>query len=66
MSRWPVTARPGINNNFAGSIVTPAQYNIELTLVYTAEEWEIRLTILNLTDDDNWIASNVRRFGYAV
>jgi outer membrane receptor protein involved in Fe transport len=47
-----------INNNVAGSLVIPDQYNLDLTFVYTAEDWEVRLAILNVTDEENWAAPN--------
>lgn len=47
-----------INNNVAGTLVIPAQYTLDLTGTYTTKSYEVRLAILNATDEKNWGAPN--------
>lgn len=47
-----------INNNVAGTLVIPSQYSIDTTLFYEAKTWDVRLALLNTTDEKNWSAPN--------
>lgn len=47
-----------INNNFAGTLVIPSQYSIDLTATYTTKKWDYRLTLLNATNEKNWAPPN--------
>jgi len=47
-----------INNNVAGTIVIPDQYTLDLTLFYAVKNYELRLAVLNVTDEENWSAPN--------
>lgn len=45
-------------NNVAGSLVIPTQFNIDTTVYYETDTWKVALTILNLTDEENWSPPN--------
>lgn len=47
-----------INNNWAGTIVIPWQYEINASAFYTYKNWSARLAIFNLTDEWNWAPNN--------
>ncbi len=47
-----------ILNNVAGTLVIPAQYTLDLTAFYSAKKYEVRLAVLNTTDEENWGAPN--------
>jgi len=47
-----------INNNAAGTLVIPWQYNLDLGVFYQAKKWEARVSLLNVTDAKNWSAPN--------
>jgi len=47
-----------IINNVAGTIVIPDQYTLDITLFYAAKTYELRLAVLNVTDEENWSAPN--------
>lgn len=47
-----------INNNWAGTIVIPWQYELDASAFYTYKNWTARLTILNFTDEWNWSPPN--------
>lgn len=47
-----------INNNFAGTLVIPDQYNLDLSIFYSWQKWDFRLTALNATDEKNWAPPN--------
>lgn len=48
-----------MNNNTAGTLVIPWQYSIDATASYPiAENWDLRLTVLNVTDEENWAPPN--------
>ena len=47
-----------INNNWAGTIVIPWQYELDASLFYTYKRWSARLTVLNFTDEWNWSPPN--------
>lgn len=47
-----------ILNNVVGSLVIPAQYTLDVTFFYTAKAYEVRLAILNATDEKNFGAPN--------
>ncbi len=47
-----------INNNFAGTLVIPTQHQLDAGLSYTQKTWSARLTISNLTNQENWAPPN--------
>ena len=47
-----------ILNNVTGSLVIPPQYTLDLTGFYTAKTYEVRVAVLNATDQKNWSAPN--------
>lgn len=47
-----------INNNFAGTLVIPWQYSLDLSAFYALKKWDFRLTVLNATDEKNWAPPN--------
>lgn len=47
-----------INNNWAGTVVIPWQYEINTSVFYTYKQWNYRLSVLNLTDEWNWAPNN--------
>ena len=53
-----ITYTSDINNNVVGNLVIPSQYSIDLNLFYSTKTWEVRLNVLNVTDQKNWSAPN--------
>lgn len=47
-----------INNNTAGTLVIPWQYTVDASATYKWKDWEFRLSITNLTDEENWSPPN--------
>lgn len=47
-----------LNNNWAGTLVIPSQYEFDGSVFYTTDTWEARLAITNLTDEENWSPPN--------
>lgn len=47
-----------INNNFAGTLVIPWQYEIDASVFYSYKNWGFKLAVMNLTDEENWAAPN--------
>jgi len=47
-----------ILNNVAGTLVIPSQYTLDLTGLYATKKYEVRLALLNVTDEENWGAPN--------
>ncbi len=47
-----------ILNNVAGTLVIPAQYTLDLTAFHSTKRHEVRLAVLNATDEQNWGAPN--------
>lgn len=47
-----------LNNNWAGTLVIPSQFEIDSSIFYGTDTWEARLAILNLTDEENWSPPN--------
>lgn len=47
-----------INNNFAGTIVIPWQFEIDASVFYTFKNWGFKAAFLNVTDEENWGAPN--------
>ncbi|MFZ5494858.1 MAG: TonB-dependent receptor [Verrucomicrobiota bacterium] len=47
-----------ILNNVAGTLVIPSQYTLDLTGFYSTQQYEVRLAVLNATDEENWGAPN--------
>jgi outer membrane receptor protein involved in Fe transport len=52
------TLHSEINNNWAGTVVIPWQYELNASLFYVARRWELRATVFNLTDEWNWAPNN--------
>ena len=53
-----IVATSDILNNVVGSLVIPAQYTLDFTGFYSTKTYEVRLAILNATDQKNWSAPN--------
>lgn len=47
-----------INNNYAGTIVIPWQFEIDASVFYTYKDWNFKVALLNVTDEENWAAPN--------
>lgn len=47
-----------ILNNVAGTLVIPSQYTLDLTGFYSTKKYEVRLAVLNATNQENWGAPN--------
>jgi outer membrane receptor protein involved in Fe transport len=47
-----------VNNNWAGTIVIPSQYEFDGSVFYAKDSWNVRLTVMNLTDEENWSPPN--------
>jgi len=54
-----VTATGKINNNYAGTLVIPSQYSLDVGATYKYdEEWTLRLNVSNVTNEKNWAPPN--------
>ncbi len=48
-----------INNNFAGTLVIPWQYQIDASVWYHyGKYWDFRVSVSNVTDENNWAPPN--------
>jgi len=47
-----------INNNFAGTLVIPTQYQLDAGIAYNTKAWGARVSISNVTDQKNWAPPN--------
>jgi hypothetical protein len=47
-----------INNNSAGTLVIPTQYQLDAGVAYNTKTWGMRLSVSNLTDEKNWAPPN--------
>jgi outer membrane receptor for monomeric catechols len=47
-----------MNNNNSGSLVIPWQYTIDASASYKYKKWDFRLSITNVTDEENWSPPN--------
>ncbi len=47
-----------INNNYAGTLVIPWQYELDASVSYRHKKWYYRLSIGNVTDQNNWAPPN--------
>ncbi len=47
-----------MSNNSAGTLIIPAQYQLDGSIAYRTKKWEFRLNISNLTDEKNWAPPN--------
>jgi outer membrane receptor protein involved in Fe transport len=53
------TATGEINNNYAGTLVIPVQYSLDLGAEYKyGKDWDFRLNVSNVTDQKNWAPPN--------
>jgi len=47
-----------INNNYAGTLVIPSQYSLDLGAQYRIKNWDLRLNVSNVTNEENWAPPN--------
>jgi catecholate siderophore receptor len=47
-----------MNNNTSGSLVIPTQYTLDASASYKWKNWDFRLQLLNVTDEENWSPPN--------
>lgn len=47
-----------MNNNYSGSLVIPTQHWVDLTFRYAKGNYSTWLSLINLTDQDNWSPPN--------
>ena len=47
-----------INNNYAGTLVIPWQYEIDASVSYHIKNWDYRLSVGNVTNEKNWAPPN--------
>jgi catecholate siderophore receptor len=47
-----------INNNYAGTLVIPTQYNVDASVWYHYKQWNYRVSVGNVTDEKNWAPPN--------
>lgn len=47
-----------MSNNSAGTLIIPAQYQLDGSVAYRTKKWEVRLNISNLTNEKNWAPPN--------
>jgi hypothetical protein len=52
------TVASEINQNQAGTLIIPWQFQIDASAFYTIKQWSFRLAVLNLTDEMNWAPPN--------
>jgi outer membrane receptor for monomeric catechols len=61
-SGWSFTANGMVtgemNNNFAGTLVIPRQFQLDGSVAYRTKEWEYRVNLSNITDEKNWAPPN--------
>jgi hypothetical protein len=47
-----------INNNYAGTLVIPSQFNIDGSLSYRYKKTDFRVSVSNITNEKNWAPPN--------
>jgi len=47
-----------INNNVAGTLVIPWQYDVDIAATYKYKKWDFRLSVSNVTNEENWAPPN--------
>ncbi len=47
-----------MNNNNSGSLVIPWQYTLDASVSYKIKKWDFRLSVTNVTDEENWSPPN--------
>jgi outer membrane receptor protein involved in Fe transport len=47
-----------INNNYAGTLVIPTQFNIDASVWYHLKQWDYRVSVGNVTNEKNWAPPN--------
>ncbi|MFZ5494856.1 MAG: hypothetical protein ACOZE5_05905 [Verrucomicrobiota bacterium] len=47
-----------MNNNTAGTLVIPFQYTVDAAASYKYKDWDFRVQVLNVTDEENWSPPN--------
>ena len=53
-----LVATGNILNDAFGDLVIPPQYTLDLTAFYERKNWDVRIMLLNVTDEKNWGAPN--------
>ena len=53
-----VNATGKINVNYAGTLVIPNQYTLDLGATYELKAWNFRLNVSNATNEKNWAPPN--------
>ncbi len=61
-SGWSVSSNllytGSMSNNTAGTLIIPAQYQVDASVSYRTKKWDYRLSLSNLTDEKNWAPPN--------
>ena len=47
-----------MSNNTAGTLTIPAQYQLDASVSYHTKKWDYRLSLSNLTNEENWSPPN--------
>ena len=47
-----------MNNNYAGTLVIPTQFNIDASVSYHLKKWDYRVSVGNVTNEKNWAPPN--------
>ncbi len=47
-----------INNNYAGTLVIPTQYQLDGSMWYRYKKWDLRVNLSNITNRKNWAPPN--------
>jgi catecholate siderophore receptor len=47
-----------MNNNTSGSLVIPMQYTLDAGASYKYKKWDLRVSVLNATNEENWSPPN--------
>jgi outer membrane receptor protein involved in Fe transport len=47
-----------MNNNYAGTLVIPTQFNIDASIWYHIKQWDYRVSVGNVTNEKNWAPPN--------
>ncbi len=47
-----------MNNNYAGTLVIPTQFNIDASVSYHIKKWDYRVSVGNVTNEKNWAPPN--------
>lgn len=47
-----------ISNNYAGTLIIPSQYSVDVGAQYRIKDWDLRLNVSNVTNEKNWAPPN--------